>query len=123
MPIQLEESQTVVVPEKTIKAETYPLAWVSQIHIVWPHGTGGTAVIEMHPMSGDGKTVLYRTPEGGDTVIQGRVENMMEAMGRCPELAAAMGPLIHAIHAWNKIVVDDAAEAAKKKAEEENAGV
>lgn len=114
MPIFLDETQAAKTPPVDIPGMDWPLAWVTKILIDWDHGTPGSAAVEMFPMSADGNAILRRNPDGTDAVIHGKIPNMLAAMDRCPELAAAMTPLIKAIHAWNKIAVEDA----KKLAEE-----
>lgn len=115
MPIELVEKQIIKTPSVDVPETEYPLAWASQIHILWDHGTPGSATVELYPLTADRTQILRRNPDGTDAVIHGVIPSMVEAMQRCPELAAVMTPLIDAIDAWNKIAVDDAkkAEAAR----------
>lgn len=111
MPVPLDPTQQKTTPAVNVPSVTFPNGWVSRLIIQWPHGTAGTASVEIHPLSADGTRVLTRNPDGTDAVIQTHIVNLAAAMQRCPELAAVMAPLLTGVHAWNAIVVADAAAA------------
>lgn len=114
MPIILDNEQKKTTPHSDVPETEYPAGHILEVVIVTPfpgegesYGDGWWAETRIVPMTADGTKVLH------EAAIKLRIDNLWASMKRCPELAAAMGPLIAGIHAYNQLVIAD-----KKAAEE-----
>lgn len=108
MPIAADKTQEISTSEVVKSPVDYTLLWLEESHINWKFGTSGSAWAELYPLSSDRTKILYRHPEtGADMRIRVSIDNMVEYMERCPELAAVMGPYLAGIDAVNKLQIAD----------------
>lgn len=116
MPIILNESESLSIPEKVEPAVQANTAWIETVVIRAPFGGVWTATIESHPF--DGAKIYRRNADGEDTVIQVQSSSLQEDMGKDPSLVddvnAAMSAIIK-VSAKIKALRD----AEKEKAEAE----
>jgi len=95
MPIILNESESLSIPEKIEPAVQANIAWIETVVIRAPFEGPWTAIIESHPF--DGTKVYRRNSDGGDTVIQVQSSSLQEDMGKDPSLAEDVNTAMSAI--------------------------
>lgn len=110
MPINLSETEAVVVPETVIPPINASVAWIETIRIYAPMGGTWQAITESHPT--DGTQVYRRDANGNDTAVIVKSDNLQADMAKDPSLIADVDTALRAIVAVTaKIKAIRAAEA------------
>ena len=109
MPIILDDTQKETTPAVSVPEIDYPAGFITEIFIKAPFpqagevfGTGWWAQCRLVPMTADGTKVL------ASVEMDLRIDNLMLAFSQCPQLAAAMTPLVDGINAYNVLAVAEA---------------